>query len=398
MKISNSATSGRVLVTGASGFIGRRMISELIQNQIKPLAWVRTPIVDSSRLFGGDAEVKVGSLDEAGDYVRKNSDIVAVIHLAAVVAPHRRSTAFHTNVELTCKLASAISKRSSPPILVYISSLAAGGPSHESCDRIESDLPEPRSIYGESKLAAERALSNFASKIPISIVRPPGVFGPWDRNLLQLFRTVRAGWNFVGVSKRFRYSFVHVEDLANGVLSVLDHGKRLKFPAVDEFSTLRNNQSISGACQSRIDRLEAYPTCLNELLIDSPLLNSPPGRVFSKLMDSQGLYYIADPKPVNFVELANMVADSMGKRMPRHITLPAWMCWPLALASEAGGRCLNVKTFLNIDKMREAVAGNWTCDTAKATSELGFSVAADLKQRVNETANWYSENGWIKYS
>ena len=363
---SRSRSSGRILVTGSTGFVGRQMIAKLVQSQLNPVAWARSSVGSGTLPFDQDIEIQVGSLSEAGDFIRKNPDIVAVIHLAAVVAPKHRSTAFETNVDLTCKLASEISKRTSPPVFIYVSSLAAGGPSPESHKRKESELAAPKSIYGESKLAAERALLKFADAVPISIVRPPGVFGPSDRNLFQLFRTVRAGWNFVGISKRFQYSFVHVDDLTSGILSVLERGKRLSVAESD-------SKSVEGSIQS----------------------NATSGSTNSSSVGSEGLYYIADPQPVTFVELADMVADAMGTRRPRHVTLPACACWPLALASEVGGRCLNVKTFLNIDKMREAVAGNWTCDTSKAASELEFTVAADLNQRVSETGKWYSENGWL---
>jgi len=331
---------GQVLLTGASGFIGRNLMEHLRQDGFQPIAWVRnqTSALDFEQL---GYQVQVGDLAEASRFIRKSPSIRAVIHLASVVAPISRAQTFEVNVAMTQRLALSCSELPNPPTFVYVSSLSASGPCVDGLWRRESDLCMPRSIYGESKAAAEESLKLLASKIPISIVRPPAVIGPWDRNLLQMFQTVKKGWNLIGISSKYQYSFIHVADLTRGIVDVMNRGKRL------------------------MDRADS------------------------------GIYFLSDANPITFVELGNQVAKALQAPSPRHITVPRTVCKAVALVSEAAARGLNMRTYLNLDKIREAEAGSWVCDTTRAREELGFVIDTPLQQRVLETADWYRSQIWI---
>jgi nucleoside-diphosphate-sugar epimerase len=179
------------------------------------------------------------------------------------------------------------------------------------------------------------------------------VIGPWDQNLLQMFQTVKRGWNLIGISKHFQYSFVHVADLASGILEVVNRGFRL---SVDDRNASRK---------------------LNQTNY------------------SKGIYFIADPNPITFAELGNYVSKSMDISQPRHVVVPRIICKSVAMFSEIGGRYLGMRAYLNLDKIREAEAGSWFCDTSRAHEELGYRVEVPLNQRVFETAQWYREHRWI---
>ena len=155
--------------------------------------------------------------------------------------------------------------------LVRFVPFPAAGPSEPGTLRREQDLCRPRSLYGHSKLAAEHALQNLAARLPVSVVRPPSVIGNWDMNLLQLYKMVRSGWNLVGISKLFQYSFVHAADLSQGILRAVGQGQRLR--GVDD-------------------------------------------------AESSGIYYLADPQPITMVELAEMVAASLGRPQLHHVRNP----------------------------------------------------------------------------
>lgn len=326
-----------VVVTGASGFIGRNLTAALVRQPCRVRAIVR-PGSPGEPAAGVD--VRAGHLaDEA--FVRSACEgATHVFHLAGAVAPSSQAHADQVNVELTRRLAAALAGLARPPVLIYVSSLAAAGPGDP---KRESDPAAPRSCYGRSKLAAERLLRTYADRLGITIIRPPGVFGPWDRNLLEMFRAVRWRLNPVVISRRFRYSLVHVADLVHGLVAAAARGARLQPAAAD----------------------------------------------------SRGLYFLADPVPLSMVELAGHVAAAVGCPAPVSVPLPAPVCWAIAGAAEAWGWCRRRRTFFNLDKMREATAGSWVCDPTRAAGELGFAVEAGLPERIVETAGWYRRQGWI---
>lgn len=331
-----------VVVTGATGFIGTNLTTALLKRGCQVRAITRSR-AGASRASCVGIDVHSGDLADE-DFVRSACrDVSHVFHLAGVVAPGSQAEADRVNVTLTGRLAAALARLTRPPVLVHVSSLAAAGPADPRSPKRESDVAEPRSCYGRSKLAAERLLRTFADRLRITVVRPPAVFGAWDRNLLEFHRAVRWRINPVVISRRFCYSIVHVADLVQGLLAAAEQGARL-----------------TGSDD-----------------------------------DSAGVYFVADPTPISMPELAAHVAASVGRPAPVSLLLPAPLCWTVAGAAEAWGLWSRRRTFFNLDKMREASAGSWVCDPTRARVELGFTVGGTLAERIAETTAWYRGQGWI---
>lgn len=329
----------RVLLTGGTGFIGAAVSRELIAQGHEVRGLVRktskTELLASTgaKLVQGDVGDRP-SLDAALD------GIDGVLHLAGVTKARSIDEFYRVNGGGTRKLAEACAERANPPRLVYVSSIAAGGPSTPERPRTEDEAPNPISHYGKSKLDGELAVRALASKLPAVICRPPIVFGPRDLDFFEVYKLARNGLVLKAGFGLKRFSIVHVDDLARGLARALTHGATVK----------------------------------------------PDG--------TGGLYHLSDPGAYTWEELGQIVAQSMGKRA-RVITVPVAVSLVAALGKELQGLLQKKPQILNLDKVREIRGASWTCDVTRAKNELAFEPAFPLAERVAQTTAWYRQNGWI---
>ncbi len=329
----------KALVTGARGFIGQATVDALLQKGYEVACFDRKRAGAPSPNASKGVNQFDGSIDNSDDIFAAVEGVDVIYHLAGNVSPRSYEEAHRVNVEGTLNLARAAMQQPTPPVLVFISSLSAAGPSETPSK--EEDACHPVSLYGRSKFEAEEELRKLADKLPVTIIRPPCVFGPGDGNMAKLFKSVKSGWDFV-VSRTNQYSWVFVDDLVAGMLEAGEKGQRL----------------------------------LGE---DDP--------------QRQGLYYLSDPQLVTFPEIADMIADTVKPRRLRHVCLPKALGWVVAAGAETRGKITGGKVFLNFDKMREAVAGSFICTPQRAKEELGFETPKPLAERIVETHEHYQSTG-----
>ena len=191
----------RIAVTGATGFIGRHLVADLVARGVEVVA--------------------VGRPLERAALARAFTGADAVVHLAGVVSAVRERDFSAVNVDLTRAVAD--SARAAGVRLIHMSSLAAAGPAPRSAPRSEDDPPAPVTPYGRSKLEGERLL-NAMPELRWMIVRPAIVYGPGDRAMLPLFRLARRGVLPLVGRPGAAYTVMHVADLIRTIVAALESG------------------------------------------------------------------------------------------------------------------------------------------------------------------------------
>jgi nucleoside-diphosphate-sugar epimerase len=219
--------------------------------------------------------------------------------------------------------------------VIYISSQAAAGPSTEGSPVTESDIPHPITTYGESKLAGEKAALSYTDKYHVVAVRPPGIYGPGDKEIFSFFQTVYRGIkpHFGDINRRLQ--LVHVDDLAYGVFLAL------------------TRQTESGHA-----------------------------------------YFIAEDRSYSMAELIGILQQACGRKAIA-LPIPGMLFRGVAALSEFGGKMIGRTPMLTREKARELLA-SWEISTKKAKQAFGFEARISFEQGAKETFEWYLRQGWLK--
>ena len=285
-----------------------------------------------------------------GDVVNRESLRTAVAgksvvyHLAGRITSTSRRVLYQVNEEGTRNMAAVCAEQTSPPVLVFASSLAAVGPAAEGRPRTEDDPPSPVSEYGRSKLAGEWAAREYADRLPVTVIRPPIVLGEGDIKGLELFRAIdRFRCHLVpGIVPR-RFSVIHVADLVQGIILAAQHGRRM-VPV--------GRQNGDGA--------------------------------------SAGCYFLTSPEQPTYGELGRLARAELRRLHAPVIPLPMPIVRLIAMNIDLAGRLRGHAYYFNIDKYREVAAGSWTCCSCRAgknsASRSGRPCASGYGRPSNGTA------------
>jgi nucleoside-diphosphate-sugar epimerase len=352
----------RAFVTGASGFIGSHLVTALTQRGVQVRAFVR-PTSDTSHLRSVGAEIVTGGLDEPDLLREAISGVDEVYHIAGITAALRAEHMDQVNCDGTRAIARACAEQSSSPPLIVLSSIAAAGPTGRGEVRIESQPEHPASLYGRSKLRGELAAAEFCDRVPISIVRPGIVFGPRNRAMLPVLRSIK--YVRVHPVPGFRWpplSFIYVEDLIELMLCTARNGTRIpaRMAEVARFRT-------AGAAETFRD--ESDP--------------------------SDGIYFAVSPEYPTWAQMGRTVGRCMNRPHVLILPLAPPLPWIVAGVNEVVQKIRGKPDELNHDKMREATVESWACSPEKVRRELGFAPPKPLAQRWEETVSWYLDSAWI---
>ncbi|MEO8302679.1 MAG: SDR family NAD(P)-dependent oxidoreductase [Betaproteobacteria bacterium] len=338
----NTTARRSALVTGASGFIGTHLVRRLVTRGYRVSCLVRASSpIDELRAAGADLlECEIDDRVGVSRAVAASKARV-VFHVAGLLRAMASRDFMRVNAEGVDAVAAACMAQADPTVLVLVSSIAAAGPSGEA-SKTERDSPLPVSDYGRSKLAGEEAAARYAAGVPITIVRPSVVFGAGDRGFFELWKPIaRTGIHVVPAGGDRRLSLIAVQDLVDCIVLAAEKGERL--------------------------------------------VPDGPGR---------GIYFAA-AADLSHRELGRAIADALGKADPRVVHLPEWAIRTIGFGGDVMSQIRRRPGWVGRDKVTEMLAGSWTCSSAKARRQLGWSPAAPLQSRLRETARWYFDAHWL---
>ncbi len=194
-----------VAITGATGFVGGRMLDLMVREGYRARALTRRRQDDRPGV-----EWVGGALDDQDSLARLCAGADMILHIAGVVNAPDRAGFEAGNVTGTLAVVEA-AKQAATKRFVHVSSLAATQPQ--------------LSIYGETKAKAEKIVAT--SGLDWTILRPPAVYGPGDGEFLDLFKMARLGFVTMPPDADGRLSVIHVEDLCRALLALLPEQEEL---------------------------------------------------------------------------------------------------------------------------------------------------------------------------
>ena len=333
--MSESSNRRKVLVTGGTGFVGSHLVDCLVERGSDVRCLVRRSS-NLRYLKHPEIELAYGGLDDSTDWDEALADVDIIYHVAGTTFARRAKDYFAVNHQGTeVLLAEALKRRDWIKRLVYISSLAAVGPARDGTPVNEDTLPAPVTPYGRSKLMAEEAVRIVSDLLPITIVRPPAVYGPRDYGIFEFFKAVKGGM-FPMIGRRDkRVSLVHARDLVDGII-------------------------LAGESQTSVGRT----------------------------------YFISSEYDYSMRAVADLMAALMRKRL-RVLTIPRPIAYVVAVIAEGAAALMGKPPVLNRDKVTDLSQMGWTCSIERASSELGYSPRVQLEEGLRETIAWYRSEGWL---
>jgi nucleoside-diphosphate-sugar epimerase len=277
-----------------------------------------------------------GDLFDEGALHEAVQGVDYIYHSAGLTKAKTKQEYYRANSEGTKNLLDAAARWNTHLTrFVHISSQAAAGPSPTLDPINEEHPPAPITTYGRSKHAAEMACLRIADRLPVTIVRPPVVYGPRDKDVFEFFNTFRKGLQpMVGFSEKY-VSMIHVRDLVRGFV-------------------------MAGRCEQAIGQT----------------------------------YFISGPRVFGWKEIGETTRRVMGRRAIR-VRIPEFGVYVVSAFAELFSLFSSKAALINFEKARDMVQDCWTCDASKARRELGFEAEIGLEEGIRDTVEWYKKEGWL---
>lgn len=330
----------KILVTGASGFIGSFIVEEALRQGMETWAAVRP---SSSKRYLQDKRIhfinlNLSSKDELTTQL-EGHEFDYVVHAAGATKCLHAEDFYKVNTEGTRNLVDALVALKMPlKRFVFVSSLSVFGAIHEEQpyqEITEQDTPKPNTAYGKSKWEAEQYLDSLGIQFPYIILRPTGVYGPREKDYFLMAKSISQHIDFSVGYKRQDITFVYVQDVVQAVFLALERGKN--------------------------------------------------GRK----------YFLSDGDVYQSATFSDLLHHELGEKWLVRIKAPIWLLRVITFFGEYIGRATGKMSALNNDKYNILKQRNWRCDIEPAVDELGFHPQYPLDRGVKLAVKWYKENKWL---
>lgn len=321
----------RIFLTGGTGFIGNHLVRLLLARGEEIIALVRDP---ARATWAKEKNVHLLQ----GDLLRipaLPSKIDIVYHLAGKTKAFQSAAYYTSNREGTASLFRALQgSGAAPRRVVFLSSLAAAGPSASGQGVREDDPPRPVTPYGRSKLEAEEITLQHKDRFPVVIVRATAIYGPGDMDFLDFFKWINRG--LLPVTRVQKpVSLCYVKDL-----------------------------------------VEALDLCSRRDIVSGEIFN------------------VADPRPYTWEELGSAAGRALGKRLIR-VRIPIGFFYLAASLAELQSRLRRKPGIFNRDKFTDLKQPGWVANVDKARRLLSFVPRFTLEAGLEETMAWYREKNLL---
>ena len=325
----------KVLVTGGTGFIGSHLVERLLGKQYSVRCLIRKSS-DTRWLNGLRLEFVHGDLFDERALREAVSGVDCIYHSAGITKSKTSEGYYRGNTTGTRNLLEATAAHN-PQLkrFVHISSQAAIGPSPTREPITEEAKPHPITTYGKSKWKSEEECMRFSRRLPITIVRPPAVYGPRDKDIFEFFRTMSRGLQpMIGFREKY-VSLIHVRDLVRGFV-------------------------LAGESPNAVGQT----------------------------------YFISSKQIYGWKELGETTRKVMG-RFALRIRVPEAAVYVVAAFAELFALFSPKPALMNFEKARDVVQDYWTCDSSKAKRDFGFEQEISFEDGARETVEWYRKEGWL---
>ena len=336
----------KILVTGASGFIGSFIVEEALKRGMETWAAMRG---SSSKQYLTDERIHFIELNlkdqKQLEEQLQGLDFDYVVHAAGVTKCLNTEDFYKINTTGTKNLVRALIALKMPlKKFVYLSSLSIFGAIHETQPYEEikdTDIPHPNTDYGKSKLETEKWLHESlevrtdGKVFPYVILRPTGVYGPRERDYFLMAKSIKQHSDFAVGFQQQDITFVYVQDVVQAVFLACEKGQ--------------------------------------------------PERA----------YFLSDGEVYQSTTFSDLIRRELGNPWWIRITAPIWVLRIVTWFGDKIGHLTGKISALNNDKYHILKQRNWRCDIEPARRELGYHPEYTLERGVPLTIKWYKENGWL---